>query len=69
TARLSPDEVDKFRGAISRLASMYKDHIRVEDSVIFPVAGRVLSQTDRASISHEMANRRNAGFVMEHSPK
>lgn len=63
TARLSPDEVDKFRASISRLASMYKDHIRMEDSVIFPVAGRVLSQTDRASIAREMADRRNAGCV------
>jgi hemerythrin-like domain-containing protein len=60
TARLSPDEVEKFRVAVSRLASMYREHIRMEDSVIFPLADRLLSQTDRGSISREMADRRNA---------
>lgn len=63
TARLSLDEVDKFRAAISQLTSMYREHIRLEDSVIFPAADRALSQTDRASIAREMADRRNAGLA------
>jgi hemerythrin-like domain-containing protein len=58
TARLSSDEADKFRAAVGDLASMYKDHIRMEDNVIFPAADRVLSQADRASMAREMADRR-----------
>ena len=65
TARLSPDEAEQFRAAISRLASMYKEHIRMEDSVIFPMADRLLSRTDRASIAREMADRRNTGFITQ----
>ncbi|MGH9737412.1 MAG: hemerythrin domain-containing protein [Candidatus Acidiferrales bacterium] len=62
TARLSPDEVEQFRAAVSQLAAMYREHIRIEDSAIFPVADRLLSQTERASIAREMAVRRNIGF-------
>lgn len=63
--RLSPVEVEKFRTAVDQLGSMYHQHIRVEDEMIFPVAARVLSQDDRASIAREMADRRNIGFVTQ----
>lgn len=63
--RLSPVEVEKFRTAVDQLGSMYQQHIRVEDEMIFPVAARVLSQDDRASIAREMADRRNIGFVTQ----
>jgi hemerythrin-like domain-containing protein len=68
-SRLSPHEAEKFRAAISQLASMYREHIRMEDSLIFPVADRLLSQTERASIAREMADRRNAGFIMQAPPR
>lgn len=67
--RLSVDEVDKFRAAVAQLASMYQEHIRVEDSMIFPVAARLLSQDDRTSMAREMAGRRNAGFIVPISPE
>lgn len=63
--RLSPVEVEKFRTAVDQLGSMYQQHIRVEDEMIFPVAARVLSQDDRASIAREMADRRNIGLVTQ----
>lgn len=63
--RLSPVEAEKFRTAVDQLGSMYQQHIRVEDEMIFPVAARVLSQDDRASIAREMADRRNIGLVTQ----
>ena len=67
--RLSPAEAEKFRTAVDQLGSMYQQHIRVEDEMIFPVAARVLSQDDRASIAREMADRRNIGLVTQISRK
>lgn len=56
--RLSPTEARHFREAVAELASIYKDHIRVEDDQIFPIAARLLSQADKAIIADEMAHRR-----------
>lgn len=56
--RLSSLEANQFRAAVAELASIYKEHIRVEDDVVFPIATRVLSQMDKASIADEMALRR-----------
>jgi hemerythrin-like domain-containing protein len=55
---LSQAEVEAFRGAVARLASMYQQHIRVEDGTVFPLAARLLSQADQAAIGAEMAARR-----------
>lgn len=55
---LSQSEADRFRQAVADLASIYKEHIRIEDELVFPVAGRVLSDTDKAAIAGEMASRR-----------
>jgi hemerythrin-like domain-containing protein len=55
---LLPEEARVFRQAIAELVSIYKEHIRIEDQVVFPVAGRVLSATDKAAIAGEMAARR-----------
>lgn len=68
-SRLSPAEAERFRTAVDQLGSMYQQHIRVEDEVIFPVAARVLSRDDRASIAREMASRRNIGLVKQISPR
>lgn len=56
--RLSPTEARHFREAVAELASIYKEHIRVEDDQIFPIAARLLSQADKAIIADEMAHRR-----------
>lgn len=55
---LLPSDADRFRNRIAELAVIYKDHIRVEDEIVFPVAGRVLSESDKAQIATEMATRR-----------
>ncbi len=58
-SRLSPAEAEQFRAAVGQLASMYQQHIQIEDHMIFPVADRVLPQTERSSIAREMKDRRS----------
>ena len=60
---LSLEEAEAFRKAIATLVSMYQQHISAEDSVVFPLAARLLSQTDRAAIASEMATRRKVKLV------
>jgi len=55
---LSPDDMRRFRESVAELASIYKEHIRIEDEVVFPVAGRLLAANDKAAIAEEMARRR-----------
>ncbi len=56
---LSAAEADTFRSAIERLVYMYREHIALEDEVVFPCAADVLSPEDKAAIGAEMARRRN----------
>jgi hemerythrin-like domain-containing protein len=65
TGHLSSPEVVDFRNAVASLASMYKRHISVEDSVVFPLAARVLSDAEKAAIAEEMAARRKVRLVTE----
>jgi iron-sulfur cluster repair protein YtfE (RIC family) len=55
---LAPADAQRFRSDVSELASIYKEHIRIEDDVVFPLAGRMLSPSDKAAIALEMAARR-----------
>jgi hemerythrin-like domain-containing protein len=55
---LSEEELRAFRNAIAELALLYQKHILLEDTLIFPVATRLLSQDDKARIGREMAARR-----------
>lgn len=55
---LSSAQAAEFRNAIAELASIYKEHIRIEDDLIFPIAGRVLTQSDKRMIAAEMSARR-----------
>jgi hemerythrin-like domain-containing protein len=57
-ASLSEMEIESFRKAVSDLAAMYREHIRVEDEVVFPVAARHLSRAEQIAIGDEMAARR-----------
>ncbi len=50
--------VEAFRKAIGGLVSIYKEHIKIEDNLVFPVAARLLSSTAKADIANEMAGRR-----------
>jgi hemerythrin-like domain-containing protein len=66
TGRLSDPEVDKFRTSVTSLAAMYKQHICVEDEVIFPLAARLLSGQEKEAIAQEMAKRRDVQSVADH---
>jgi hemerythrin-like domain-containing protein len=68
---LSRAEADNFRAAVNSLASMYREHIKVEDQLVFPIAARMLSRPEQRSIGEEMAARRNVKFTTEiaRSPK
>jgi len=48
----------QFREAVGDLAAIYKEHIRLEDEVVFPIAGRTLSAGDKTIIAAEMMGRR-----------
>ena len=63
TGSLSPEEAEAFRKAVAALVSMYQQHISVEDGLVFPLAARLLSQTDKAAIANEMATRRKVRLV------
>lgn len=55
---LSREEAHEFSQAVAALASIYKEHIRIEDELVFPVAGKVLSAEEKSAIAGEMAARR-----------
>ena len=61
---LSQSEASEFRDAVSGLMSNYRQHIEMEDSVVFPVAARLLSNTDRKVVAQEMAERRNIRLML-----
>lgn len=56
---LSTSEATQFRNAVFELASIYKEHIRIEDEEVFPVAARTLSDKEKSDIAGEMASRRD----------
>lgn len=58
--RLQAREVEEFRRAVSALTRMYREHIRVEEEVVFPAAAEALADKDQAAIGNEMAARRKA---------
>jgi hemerythrin-like domain-containing protein len=64
---LSSPEVEEFRKSVASLATMYKQHIRFEDELVFPLAARMLSDADKSAIADEMASRRNVRIVTEPS--
>lgn len=55
---LSSLQAASFQLAIAELATIYKRHIAVEDDLVFPIAGRILSSVDKETIALEMAERR-----------
>ena len=56
--RLAERETHAFQTAVGKLAAMYRTHISFEDSVLFPLAQRVLSPSQTEEIAKEMATRR-----------
>ncbi len=59
TGGLSVEEARRFRESVASLTSIYEQHIRVEDELVFPVAQRMLPSSEKTVIATEMAARRN----------
>jgi hemerythrin-like domain-containing protein len=57
--QLSGNPAQAFHAALDELDSMYRTHIEYEDSVLFPLATRILSPSQNAEMAQEMAKRRN----------
>jgi hemerythrin-like domain-containing protein len=55
---LAANDARQFRECVAELSSIYHEHIRIEDEVVFPLAGRMLSSREKADIAKEMAARR-----------
>jgi len=51
-------EAEDYRRSMAELMEIYKEHIRVEDEIVFPVAGRLLPAAQKSAIASEMAARR-----------
>ena len=62
---LSMAEIAEFRSAVAGLAAMYREHIGVEDRIIFPLAARILSKPQQEAIAREMAARRDVPLVTD----
>ncbi|MGB8060742.1 MAG: hemerythrin domain-containing protein [Candidatus Sulfotelmatobacter sp.] len=63
TGSLEAAGVEAFRKAIARLVSIYKQHISIEDELVFPLAARLLSSAEKAAIADEMAARREMKMI------
>jgi hemerythrin-like domain-containing protein len=57
-AAIGPVIDERLREYLAELAALYAEHIRLEDEIVFPCAGRVLDSETRLAIGQEMANRR-----------
>jgi len=55
---LTPAEAEEYRNAVASLKRMYRQHIDIEDQVVFPIAAQMLPERDQKVIGEEMAARR-----------
>lgn len=55
---LPPDGAAALCETLDRMRELYRDHIALEDSRLFPLADRVLDPQAKAEIGREMAGRR-----------
>ena len=56
---LPAPEISRFRADIAELSLIYREHIRVEDEVLFRIAGDVLPEDQKLAVAQEMAARRS----------
>jgi hemerythrin-like domain-containing protein len=59
--RLSQEDAARLIAVLADLAELYRAHLAIEDTEVFPLAAEVLSATDREAIGGEMAVRRGLG--------
>jgi hemerythrin-like domain-containing protein len=55
---LTKENIQRLRQLLKELHDIYQQHIGIEDSEIFPLAGKVLNADELARIGREMARRR-----------
>jgi hemerythrin-like domain-containing protein len=55
---LAASDFERLLLALTALDLLYRRHIKVEESIVFPFAARVLSHSQKTSIGIEMASRR-----------
>jgi iron-sulfur cluster repair protein YtfE (RIC family) len=55
---LADAALDELTWRLAALQRMYESHIATEDQILFPIAGRVLSESQLQAIGREMATRR-----------
>lgn len=65
SGRLASAEANEFRYDVASLAAMYKRHIGVEEEFVFPLAARLLSNSEKSAVAEEMASRRKVKLVTE----
>lgn len=59
--RLLPEDVSRLSTVLDQLAKLYRNHIAIEDTEVFPFAASILAASERESVGVEMAARRGAG--------
>ena len=62
---LADGEIVDFRHSVASLAAIYKQHISIEDELIFPIASRVLSASEKQEVANEMAGRRKVRLITD----
>ena len=55
---LAREDASRLSAVLDELVQLYRRHIAIEDTELFPLAAGVLSPADRESIGAEMARRR-----------
>ena len=60
---LATELVDRLARLLETLSAIYQQHIAVEESQVFPLAGRVLSPSELERMGREMAARRGINFT------
>lgn len=65
TGALSAAESSRLAAEMDQLSSLYRNHIAIEDTEVFPVAATVLSKAERVRVGAEMAARRGVEFSPE----
>jgi len=62
---LADGEIADFRRSVASLAAIYKQHISIEDELIFPLASRMLSASEKQEVASEMAGRRKVRLITD----
>jgi len=66
--RLSPAESSRLSAVLDQLARLYRGHIAIEDTEVFPFAAQALPPSERAALGAEMAARRGIAIASRPAP-